>query len=108
MLSQLNAVFVVVNDGQEQSWLADQLDQCLSVLVFAVPFPVDVVLHTQRAQCVTSGADRVVIALLLEKFRCYGYEDAGIFNVERGNGRFTAEIWYFRTSRRQSDHLTSQ
>ena len=86
--------------------LADKLNQRCPVLIVVVPFPVDVVLHTQRAKCVTSGADRVVIALLLEKFRCDGYEDAGIFNLERETGRFTAEIWYFRTSRRQSDRLT--
>ena len=98
---------MVVNDGQEQAGLANQLNQRCPVLIVVVPFPVDVVLHTQRAQCVTSGADRVVIALLLEKFRCHGYEGAGIFNVERGNGRFTAAIRYFGTGPRQSDHLTS-
>ena len=98
---------MVVNDGQEQTGLADKLNQRHAVRVVLVPIPVNKVMYALRAQCVTSGADRVVIALLLEKFRCYGYEGAGIFNLERETGRFTAEIWYFRTSRRQSDHLTS-
>lgn len=95
-----------MNDRQEQPGLADQFNQCFPVLVVVVPFPVNEVLYAKRAQCVTSGSDRIVIALLLKKFRCYGYEDAGIFNVERGTGCFTAEIRYFGTGPRQSDHLT--
>ena len=96
-----------MNDRQEQPGLADQFNQCFPVLVVVVPFPVNEVLHAKRAKCVTSGANGVVVALLLEKFRCDGYEDAGIFNLERETGRSTAEILDFRTGRRQSDHLTS-
>ena len=46
-------------------------------------------------EIVTIGSDRIVIALLLKKFRRDGYEDAGIFNMER------------RTDRKHIDHLTS-
>ena len=106
MLSQLNAVFVVVDDRQEQSRLADQLDQCCPVLVIVVPLPVNEVLHTQCAQCVTRGANGIVVALLLKKFGGNGHAEGVLSNAGRGTGRFTALTWYFRTGRRQSDHLT--
>ena len=107
MLSQLNAACYVVNDGQEQAGLADKLNQRHAVRVVFVPIPVDIVLCPLLAQRVTSGAKCVVIALLLEKFGSDRDVDAVIFNVERRTGCFTAEIRYFGTGPRQSDHLTS-
>ena len=98
---------MVVNDGQEQAGLADKLNQRRSVRVVFVPFPVDIVRRSLCAQCVTRGANGIVVALLLKKFWGNGHAEGVLSSAGCGTGRFTALTWYFRTSRRQSDHITS-